>query len=190
MGDGAVRVTLREGADLAAILDALRALDGVTDVALTDAFALVRFDGAEVPRGVEAAIEGAARRAHAPREHEVEVCYDGEDLDEVASRAGLTREAVIARHAGRAYEVIHLGFLPGFAYLGALDPSLVLPRRATPRARVAAGSVAIAGDRTCVYPVASPGGWHILGRVRAFAPFSVEEGARWSIGDRVRFVAR
>jgi len=80
--------------------------------------------------------------------------------------------------------------LPGFAYLRALDPRLVLPRRATPRPRVPALSVAIAGPYTGLYPFASPGGWHLLGTAVGFAPFDAHTGAAMSLGDRVRFVAR
>lgn len=89
---------------------------------------------------------------------------DGPDLDEVAARLRITPEDVIALHAGTTYRVFALGFAPGFAYLATLPPALVLPRRATPRTRVPAGSVAIAGEQTAVYPAATPGGWHLVGR--------------------------
>ena len=89
---------------------------------------------------------------------------DGPDLDEVAARLGLAPEEVIALHAGMTYRVFMLGFAPGFGYLATLPPALVLPRRATPRTRVPVGSVAIAGEQTAVYPVATPGGWHLIGR--------------------------
>ena len=94
----------------------------------------------------------------------VPVDYDGDDLDEVASLTGLSRDELIARHAAASYTVAYLGFAPGFAYLTGLDPALHLPRLETPRTAVPAGSVAIAGPYAAVYPAASPGGWRLLGR--------------------------
>jgi KipI family sensor histidine kinase inhibitor len=136
------------------------------------------------------AAPSAAAMAPAPRrEHLIPVTYDGPDLADVAQRTGLTVSDVVARHSGRWYEVYLLGFVPGFAYLGELDPALVLPRRATPRPRVSAGSVAIAGAQTAVYPLTTPGGWHLIGRTAAvlFDP-TVEPPATLAPGDRVRFV--
>ncbi len=100
------------------------------------------------------------------RTWEIPVVYGGErgpDLEAVALRAGLTEEEAIALHAGQDYHVAMLGFLPGFAYLGDLPEKLKMPRRATPRARVPAGSVAIAASMTAIYPLESPGGWHVIG---------------------------
>jgi KipI family sensor histidine kinase inhibitor len=93
----------------------------------------------------------------------IPVDYDGEDLDEVASLTGLSRSEVISRHAAGPYVVAYLGFAPGFAYLTGLDPALHVPRLQTPRTRVPAGSVAIAGSYASVYPSGSPGGWRLLG---------------------------
>jgi KipI family sensor histidine kinase inhibitor len=93
----------------------------------------------------------------------IPVRYDGEDLDEVARRTGLTRAMVIELHSSREYRVYMLGFAPGFAYLGDLDSRLALPRRDSPRKRVPAGSVAIAEGQTAVYPSATAGGWHLIG---------------------------
>ena len=93
------------------------------------------------------------------------VLYDGEDLDDVAQHCGLaSRDDVIALHAESAFYVGAIGFAPGFAYLGGLDERLSLPRRSSPRAKVPAGSVAIAAGQSALYPQASPGGWHLLGR--------------------------
>jgi len=103
-------------------------------------------------------------KAPLPTEHRIPVRYDGVDLEWVSSSTSLSVEEVIARHTARLYTVDLLGFVPGFAYLSELDPSLQLPRRAQPRPRVAAGSVAIAGAQTAVYPLDTPGGWHIIGR--------------------------
>lgn len=118
----------------------------------------------------------------------IPVTYDGPDLPAVANAAGLPIEEIIARHSDPWYDVYFLGFVPGFAYLGPLDPALVLPRRDTPRPRVPAGSVAIGGAQTAVYPLVTPGGWHLLGRtdISLFDPAS-QEPARLAAGDRVRF---
>jgi inhibitor of KinA len=119
----------------------------------------------------------------------IPVRYDGPDLNEVAARTGLTPDAIAARHSAREYEVLLLGFVPGWAYLGELDPSLVLPRRASPRERVPPGSVAIAGQQTGIYPAATPGGWHLIGttRERMFDP-NRTPASLLAVGDRVRFV--
>ncbi|MGH3584815.1 MAG: 5-oxoprolinase subunit B family protein [Pseudonocardia sp.] len=93
----------------------------------------------------------------------VPVRYDGADLTEVASATGLTRAEVIRRHTAARYAVAFCGFAPGFAYLTGLDPALHLPRRATPRTAVPAGSVALADEYTGVYPRSSPGGWRLIG---------------------------
>lgn len=98
---------------------------------------------------------------------EVPVRYggdDGPDLAEVAERCGLSQTQVVDIHASTTYRAYLLGFAPGFAYLGTVPERIQLPRRETPRQRVGAGSVAIAGQQTAVYPVASPGGWHLIGR--------------------------
>ncbi len=94
---------------------------------------------------------------------EIPVVYDGEDLAAVASACGLTVAEVVSRHAAASYVCAFCGFAPGFGYLTGLDPALRLPRRATPRTRVPAGSVAIADAYSSVYPSPSPGGWHLLG---------------------------
>ena len=128
--------------------------------------------------------------ATSTRTVEISVFYDGEDLPEVARQTGLTAGEVIARHSDRDYRVWLLGFAPGFPYLGVLDEALHLPRRATPRPRIAAGSVAIAGGQTGIYPSESAGGWHILGRTTAtlFDPQRAEPFLLRP-GDTVRFVA-
>lgn len=123
----------------------------------------------------------------------VPVCYGGEcgpDLEAVAAHAGLSPDEVVARHAAGGYRVAFIGFLPGFPYLMGLEPALHMPRRATPRTRVPAGSVAIGGAQTGVYPVDSPGGWHLVGRTNAqlFDPAADAPGLLRA-GDRVRFRA-
>ena len=124
---------------------------------------------------------------------EIPVCYGGQygpDLAEVAALHGLTEAQVVRRHTDSPYQVYFLGFLPGFAYLGGLAPTLAAPRRATPRASVPAGSVGIAGAQTGVYPLATPGGWQIIGRT----PLCLYDPARQppallAAGDRVKFSA-
>ncbi|MFO1188182.1 MAG: 5-oxoprolinase subunit PxpB [Alphaproteobacteria bacterium] len=120
------------------------------------------------------------------------VCYGGEfgpDLDAVAARTRLSPPEVISRHGASAYHAYMLGFLPGFAYLGDIDPAIRLPRHETPRLAVPGGSVAIAASLTAVYPYESPGGWHVIGRtpVCLFTPLQPMP-ALITPGDRVRFV--
>ena len=122
--------------------------------------------------------------------HEIPVHYgDGADVAELEARLGLPWERIIALHSGAVYSVAFLGFTPGFPYLLGLPGELVTPRRDTPRKRVPAGSVAIAGEHAGIYPSASPGGWWILGRTDAplFDAGSWPPAA-WSPGDEVRFV--
>jgi KipI family sensor histidine kinase inhibitor len=122
------------------------------------------------------------------REHRIPVRYDGVDLEAVAVSTGLAPEQVIARHSARTYTVDLLGFVPGFAYLSELDAALQLPRRAQPRPRVAAGSVAIAGAQTAVYPLDTPGGWQIIGTTQTVMfDATREQPALLSSGDTVRF---
>ena len=123
-----------------------------------------------------------------PHEHQIPVRYNGVDLDAVAAATGLSVEEVISRHSGRAYTVDLLGFVPGFAYLSELDPSLQLPRRSQPRPRIAAGSVGIAAAQTAVYPLDTPGGWHIIANTPTvmFDP-ARDQPALLSPGDTVRF---
>ncbi|RYD25598.1 MAG: 5-oxoprolinase subunit PxpB, partial [Verrucomicrobiaceae bacterium] len=97
-------------------------------------------------------------------EKRIPVCYDGPDLEEVAAATGLSRDEVIWLHGSAVYTVAAVGFSPGFPYLTGLPEKLHLPRRSTPRTCVEAGSVAIAGGQAGIYPSASPGGWHVLGR--------------------------
>ena len=130
----------------------------------------------------------SAGLAMEPHHHVILVRYDGIDLDAVATATGLSPADVIARHTHREYSVDLLGFVPGFAYLSELDKSLQLPRRAEPRPHVNAGSVAIAASQTAVYPLDTPGGWHIIGNTETimFDP-SRDPPALLRAGDTVRF---
>jgi KipI family sensor histidine kinase inhibitor len=98
---------------------------------------------------------------------EIGVRYDGPDLDEVAAITGLSRQEVIEAHTGTSWSVAFGGFAPGFAYLTGGDSRLQVPRRAEPRTTVPAGSVALAGEFSAVYPRSSPGGWQLIGRTDA-----------------------
>jgi inhibitor of KinA len=126
-----------------------------------------------------------------PRDVEIPVCYGGQhgpDLPDVCALHKMTPAQVIELHSATTYVVYFLGFVPGFAYLGELPPTLVTPRLATPRRSVPPGSLGIAGNQTGVYPFATPGGWRLLGRT----PLSIFQPQRpelslLSIGDRVRF---
>ncbi len=121
-------------------------------------------------------IRGSGVAADPVGHQSIEVVYDGADLAITADAIGLPVDELIRRHTAATYTVAFCGFSPGFAYLRGLHPTLHLPRRATPRTKVPAGSVAIAAGYSCVYPSASPGGWHLLGRsdVRIFDVHRVE----------------
>ncbi len=124
---------------------------------------------------------------------EIPVCYGGEfgpDLEEVAQRTGLAPEEVVRRHAAADFLVYVIGFAPGFPYMGGLPDELALPRRATPRTKVPPGSIGIVNDQTCIYPLATPGGWNLIGRTptRMFRP-QQDPPAFLQAGDRVRFRA-
>jgi KipI family sensor histidine kinase inhibitor len=135
----------------------------------------------------------AAKRppmAEPGRLHRIPVVYDGEDLEVVASGLKLARERIVELHTRPIYRVFMVGFVPGWAYLGPLPEELELPRRDNPRTLVPAGAVAIAGRQTGIYPLPSPGGWHLIGRtsVRLFLPDS-DPPCLFRAGDRVKFFA-
>jgi KipI family sensor histidine kinase inhibitor len=124
---------------------------------------------------------------------EIPVRYGGEwgpDLVDISAHTGLPPDEVIRMHSQAEYTVFFIGFQPGFAYLGGMPAQLTTPRRASPRQAVPAGSVAIGGAQTGVYPKTSPGGWQILGHtdVVLFDP-ARDEPSLWMPGDRVRFVS-
>src|SRR5262249_3041484 len=157
---------------------------------------LVMYDPAHIRfADVRALLLARAAAPETPEEpgrlHRVPVVYGGDngpDLAEVARTVRLSEAEVIAQHTSVEYSAFMLGFRPGFAYLGTLAESLALPRLATPRVRVPAGSVGIAGRQTGIYPVASPGGWRLLGRTTfaTYDPFA-DPPSVVAPGDRVRF---
>jgi KipI family sensor histidine kinase inhibitor len=124
------------------------------------------------------------------RLHRIPVVYDGPDLETVAAQLRLRPQQVIEIHCRPIYRAFLVGFVPGWAYLGPLPDELVLPRRPVPRTQVPAGSVAIAGHQTGIYPLNSPGGWHLIGRttVKLFLPDS-DPPSLFRAGDRVKFFA-
>ena len=124
---------------------------------------------------------------------DVPVCYEGElapDLADVAAFGKCTPDEVVRLHTSRTYRVYMVGFIPGFAYLAEVDSRIAAPRRATPRTAVPAGSVAIAGGQTGIYPAVTPGGWNIIGRTtrKPFDPARAEPFL-FSVGAQVRFHA-
>jgi KipI family sensor histidine kinase inhibitor len=124
---------------------------------------------------------------------EIGVSYGGDagpDLEAVATMSGCAPGDVVAKHTGRIYRVYMLGFVPGFAYMGRVDPAIAMPRHRVPRERVPAGSVGIAGEQTGVYPIETPGGWQLIGRTRAkMFDASRTPASLLAPGDLVRFVA-
>lgn len=122
---------------------------------------------------------------------QIPVCYEGEfapDMEDVCRLTGLSREQVIALHSSVDYLIYMLGFLPGFPYLGGMDPRLEVPRLDSPRTRIPAGAVGIGGKQTGVYPLASPGGWRLIGRTPAviYDP-NREKPIVYEAGDYIRF---
>jgi KipI family sensor histidine kinase inhibitor len=186
LGDRAIRFPRPANVSARAIVEAARAWPGAIDVVVARDDVAVYF---AAPPAIDpariAALGALAPEAASPRTIELAARYDGEDLEAVARATGLAVAEVVAAHAGALYTVDTMGFAPGFAYLTGVAPRLALPRRASPRPRVPAGALAIAGGYTAVYPFASPGGWHLLGRVDV--PMFGADGPRLRLGDRVRF---
>ena len=212
LGDGAVLLTVADALDLdanalarAVALDIRgRGLDWVTDVIPALVTVAVCFDARTAREAGERRatlermlLEGVARaagaRADAPaRTVEIPVCYEAAfapDLEEVARRTGLDAARVVELHAAAPHRVLMIGFAPGHPYLGGLDARLAVPRRASPRQRVEAGSVAIANAQTSIYPFATPGGWNVIGRtpLALFDPVR-EPASLLEPGDAVVFV--
>ena len=121
----------------------------------------------------------------------IPACYEDSyalDRELIQTTHGISKEELISKHTGVAYYTYYIGFMPGFPYLGDLNPSLITPRLATPRIQIPARSIGIAKEHTCIYPKVSPGGWNIIGQV-PFDIFSLEH-SRTSLflpGDTVQF---
>lgn len=184
-------------------------LAGVTDIVPSFATVTVHYEPAKIAAGagdgmpwakltawILNAAERPARAAKAKdgRRVVVPVCYGGEqgpDLAAVAAHAKLTEDAVIRAHTGATFQVAAIGFSPGFPYLLGLPARLAVPRRATPRLTVPAGSVAIGGDQAGIYPTETPGGWSLIGRtpLRLFRAENEAAPTLLEPGDTVKFVA-
>jgi KipI family sensor histidine kinase inhibitor len=189
------RGALIELADSPAAVRVARALSGraeFVEVVPGHRTVLVTWAGKDPPHGLDDLVESTLAADPPPewgRRIEIPVVYDGADLDEVAQLVQLSPEEVVERHADAEYVAAFIGFAPGFAYLIGGDARLHVPRRPHPRERVPAGSVAIAGPYSGVYPRNTPGGWRLLGRtaVTLFDP-TQDRPALISTGDLVRFV--
>jgi len=192
------QISLAAHRDVRRLTPLLRSTRGVTNVHPAYASILIDFDPLAVsPRDMEFVVtrlyaQAAAAPLPEPRMVEIPVAYGGEygpDLEAVAVLTGHTPEEVIALHSGAEYLVYFLGFSPGFPYLGGLPEAIAAPRLETPRKRVPAGSVAIGGRQTGVYPLASPGGWRIIGctPLQLFRP-DADPPVLLQMGDHVRFV--
>jgi inhibitor of KinA len=174
------------------------AITGVVEAVPTFRSLLVHYDplmvrARDLETRLAAMLDGLEGGALGGRRWFFPTCYEGEelapDLADVARATGLSESEVVALHTSVEHLVYVIGFLPGLPYLGDLPGKLELPRRTSPRIRVPAGSVAIATNQTCIYPLESPGGWHIIGRT-AVPLFDSrrEEPVLLSPGDTVRFV--
>jgi inhibitor of KinA len=203
-GDSAIVVEFGDRIDHALNAQVLRLsalvraqkISGVVETLPTVRSLLVHYDPLVTDSArVVAAIEGLLHRKHGAAERSrvwrIPACYEGghaPDLEDVAKRTGLDADEIVRLHSSTRFHVYMVGFSPGFPYMGDLPESLALPRRKDPRVRVPAGSIAIATRMTAIYPVESPGGWHLIGAtpVRLF-------DARWprpallSPGDSVSF---
>ncbi|MGB0683232.1 MAG: 5-oxoprolinase subunit PxpB [Magnetovibrionaceae bacterium] len=180
------------------VLSAIEAGELVGIVELMPSFRslMVHYDpeftsAATLKKDLSALIEGRGAVGKAARLWRIPACYHGEfapDLADVARRTGLESEEVVFKHCAETYRVYMVGFLPGYGYLGDLPSELRLPRKETPRLRVPPGSVAIATAMTAIYPLESPGGWHLIGRspVKLFDPHW-DRPSLLEPGDRVRF---
>jgi inhibitor of KinA len=202
-GDRALVVEFGDRIDRALSAEVLRlnaslrssGLVGVVETVPTFRSLMVHYDPlvttrANLERGIASLLDRKPGSRSTGTLWRVPVCYDGEfapDLAEVAHLTGLSPGEVIALHSGTRYHVYMLGFLPGFPYMGDLPARLALPRRADPRVRVPAGSIAIATTLTAIYPYESPGGWHLIGAtpIRLFDPKRAQP-ALFAPGDAVQ----
>jgi inhibitor of KinA len=202
-GDRAFLIELEQRID-PTIVDSARAIAddwerrGLGEAIPAYASVVVTFDPARMTwpdaARAAAALAGSPPATSTPiagRLIEIPTVYDGPDLADTAARSGLSTGELIALHSGREYRALFLGFMPGLAYCGMLDPRIDAPRLASPRPSVPGGSVAIVTGQTLVYPVDSPGGWRLIGRtdVRVFRP-ERDPAALIGVGDRLRFVPR
>lgn len=204
-GDSALIVEFEERIDAAinaravALAELIQkaGLGGVRDVVPTYRSVAIYFDPLHTDldalsnRVEREAARPSVEAAQAGEPIRIPVCYGGpfgSDLDEIARFAGLPEADVIALHSAPVYRVFMLGFVPGFAYMGTVDPRIAAPRRSTPRLKVPVGSVGIAGAQTGIYPSETPGGWQLVGRT-PLKPFDLARADPFLIraGDAVQF---
>ena len=204
LGDSAILIQLGDAID-PALNARVHALDAIlqTSPAVIETVPayctlLVHYDPLkstynEIKNLIEEKLARVDDSTHRPsRRLEIPVLYGGAsglDFETVATTLALSPSELIRLHSEREYTVYMMGFTPGFPYLGILNEKLTLPRMSTPRTHVPAGSVAIAGSQTGIYPVDSPGGWHILGHtpLKLFDPLS-ENPFLFAPGDTVKFI--
>lgn len=204
LGDSAILVQLGDAinptlnARVHALSTLLKSLPAIIETVPAYCTVLVHYDPLtttynQIKNLIEKKISLLDESTHRPsRRLEIPVLYgnaSGPDLEPAAATLALSPSELIRLHSEREYTVYMMGFTPGFPYMGILDERLTLPRLSTPRTRVPAGSVAIAGSQTGIYPVDSPGGWHILGYtpLKLFDPLS-ETPFLFSPGDIVKFI--
>ncbi|GAV40401.1 5-oxoprolinase subunit B family protein [Streptomyces acidiscabies] len=195
VGDDALLVEVSSGAEAEALhaeLSRRRAAGLLTVRELVPAARTVLLDGLTDPSRLAAELTGAEIPPVATRTEaavEIPVRYDGPDLADVAAHWGVTEEEVARIHAATEFRVAFCGFAPGFGYLTGLPARYDVPRRDTPRTAVPAGSLALAGPYTGVYPRSSPGGWQLIGTTDAVLwDHTRVPAALLSPGTRVRFV--
>src|SRR5712671_404374 len=201
LGDSALLAELGTRLDTAlntraiALSNALKRRRDVRQAVAGYASVTVHFDPDQTTHdALAAAIQRLASKrppmAEPGRLHRIPVVYDGPDLEAVAAVLGLIPAQIAAIHSKPIYRVFLVGFVPGWAYLGPLPEELELPRRHVPRTQVPAGSVAIAGRQSGIYPLPTPGGWHLIGRtsIKTFLP-DRDPPCLFRAGDRVKFFA-
>lgn len=187
-GTDALLVEVDSLTEVAAVRAALQGLDGIEELVPAARTVLVKGALQEVRNALKDIDLTRAPATH-PSEITIPVTYDGPDLDLVAKTAGITAEDVVKLHTNATYEVAFCGFAPGFGYLTGLPESLRQPRLDSPRTKVPAGSVGIAGEFTAAYPRATPGGWRLIGRTEiTLFDARAEPPALLQPGDLVRFV--
>jgi len=202
LGDAAALVELGRRVDTAlnpraiGLAAALRKRRGVREAVPGYASVTLHYDPEQVTLAqLQATVRNLFRSRPAPpvpgRLHRIPVTYDGPDLEDAARALGLGIGELVRLHTTPTYRVFMVGFVPGWAYLGPLPEPLRLPRRSVPRTQVPAGSVAMAGAQTGVYPLPTPGGWHLIGRtdLPMFIP-DHDPPLLLRTGDRVKFFAR
>jgi KipI family sensor histidine kinase inhibitor len=193
-GDAALLVEVDGLPEVLALADAVRAAPpaGVLDVVPAARTVLLMFEpGIDLATARKAVLDLPVQPGDAPADREVieiDVVYDGPDLEEVGELTGMGAEGVVAAHTGTPWRVAFGGFAPGFAYLVGGDARLKVPRRAEPRTSVPAGSVGLAGEFSGIYPRSSPGGWQLIGRTDAVL-WDLDRGALLQPGGSVRFRA-